>query len=203
MITAQHHIKIITQEGLEKSQLKQWFKAVKEGAPEGTVTTVQTMKEGVGPINAQLIHNTVDGEHHYTIPLSRNLIDEEVNPIFELFSNVYTEGDFDIMISGDESPCTDCETVSIEVENDDYERLCEKLSKAMHQRWYEDKVDSGWRYAVDLNESDKTSPLLRPWDDLPEAYRDIDYTLPETLMNVFEEEGMVLVDKVELDKLLK
>lgn len=202
-LNVQHFIKLVTENSLEKKHVRKWFKAVQESAPSGTMHFVQTIKEGDGPQNVQLIHQKDDGKHHYIIPLTRDLIEDEVNPVFQQWMAHYPNGDFHIESSDDAIAQVQADIIEIEIEDTSYQQLCEKFAKVMHQRWYEDKAEEGWRYGLKLNEDDKTHPMLRPWDDLPEAYQDVDYNLPELLMNVLDEEGYAIVERKELDKLLK
>lgn len=198
----QHYIMIETDEVLDKETIKIWFQSVKECAPSGTIASIQTFKEGDGPKAVSLIHRSENDKHKYLVPLTRDLIDEEVDPIFDSFSEQWN-GDFDLEVS--ESHLEEYETESFNQEELDtaYERLAERFAKAMHQRWYESRVEEGWRYGMQLNEDDMTHPMLRPWEQLPESYQDVDYNLPEMFMDILEEEGFVIVEEKELDKLLK
>lgn len=43
---------------------------------------------------------------------------------------------------------------------------------------------------------------MRPWDQLPEQYRKVDYELPHLFMNMLVEQGYVVVFRDELNKWL-
>jgi hypothetical protein len=82
-----------------------------------------------------------------------------------------------------------------------YESLCQKLSKSMHQYWYQNKVAEGWRYGQEFSVELQTHPMLLPWDSLPKEYQKINYELPKIVMDAFRDEGFVLVSEKKLNKL--
>lgn len=43
---------------------------------------------------------------------------------------------------------------------------------------------------------------MRPWEQLPESYRKVDYELPHLFMNMLAEQGYVVVSREELNKWL-
>jgi len=45
------------------------------------------------------------------------------------------------------------------------------LAEREHQRWYDDRTASGWRYAATRDDSARTNPLLVPWAELTPAVR--------------------------------
>lgn len=52
--------------------------------------------------------------------------------------------------------------------------LTEKLAKNVHEVWASQRASSGWRYGDKENASEKTTPLLVPYDQLPESEKDYD-----------------------------
>jgi hypothetical protein len=63
-----------------------------------------------------------------------------------------------------------------------------------------DKLDDGWRYGPSVSMKEKTHPLLRKWDELPDDYRTIDTSKPEQLLKLLNDSGYVLIKKTELDQ---
>jgi len=58
----------------------------------------------------------------------------------------------------------------------------EKLAEMEHQRWVDDHLREGWRYAAGEKRPDKkTHPGLVPWSELPESERDKDRDLMRSL----------------------
>lgn len=204
-VKVDHYVRLKTLKELDKKDVKNWFNAVRDAAPEGTLSSVPLVQEGHGPKQVQLIHNTFkEGSHTYDIPLTRDLTEREIAEIVELFSSYYENGNF--LVEGSSEtvmPEEDVEYSSLELSEDAYERLCQKLAKTQHQRWYEEKVDQGWRYGLKESKKDKTHPMLRPWQELPDDYKTIDRELPQIFMNVMAEEGWVVVNEDELNKLIE
>jgi hypothetical protein len=51
----------------------------------------------------------------------------------------------------------------------------EFLAEMEHDRWVEEREGDGWTYAPgDKNIEKKTSPYLRPWNEIPEDVKDYD-----------------------------
>jgi len=58
----------------------------------------------------------------------------------------------------------------------------EFLAEMEHQRWIDDHLREGWRYAAGEKRPDKkTHPALVPWSEMPEAERDKDRDLMRSL----------------------
>lgn len=52
--------------------------------------------------------------------------------------------------------------------------LTEKLAENVHEVWASQRVSSGWKYGDKESASEKTTPLLVPYDQLPESEKDYD-----------------------------
>jgi hypothetical protein len=50
----------------------------------------------------------------------------------------------------------------------------ETMASLEHERWMRDKLADGWRLAATRDEERKLTPYLVPYEDLPEAVKDID-----------------------------
>jgi hypothetical protein len=46
------------------------------------------------------------------------------------------------------------------------------LARLEHERWMAERTAAGWSYGEVRDDAKKENPLLRPWDELPEAARD-------------------------------
>lgn len=51
--------------------------------------------------------------------------------------------------------------------------MLEDLAKFMHTKYIEEKVKAGWNYGEDYSFEKKTSPLLVPYEQLPEEYKEL------------------------------
>lgn len=54
-----------------------------------------------------------------------------------------------------------------------------------------------------LSLKNKTHPLMRPWDDLPAQYRDVNTNNPENFLQFLNNQGFAVVKQTELGSLLK
>ena len=52
--------------------------------------------------------------------------------------------------------------------------LVEKLARNTHDVWAQQRLDDGWRYGAERNDTAKTHPCLVPYDQLPEDEKDYD-----------------------------
>jgi spore coat polysaccharide biosynthesis predicted glycosyltransferase SpsG len=77
------------------------------------------------------------------------------------WESVYDEN-FEILVSDHYS-----------LEEEELYKLKEKISRYIHNKWVDEKISEGWRYGINNNSNQKTSPYLRNWDSLPEDFRKI------------------------------
>lgn len=60
--------------------------------------------------------------------------------------------------------------------------LTEKIAENVHDVWANGRISEGWRYGSEKNVEAKTTPLLVPYEELPENEKDYDRnTALETL----------------------
>ena len=71
---------------------------------------------------------------------------------------------------------------------DDLKILTEKLAQNTHDVWATGRISEGWTYAPgERNEKTKTTPLLVPYEQLPESEKDYDRrTSLETLKVIIQ-----------------
>ena len=55
--------------------------------------------------------------------------------------------------------------------------LAEQLAHNNHEVWAQARLAEGWRYGPERNDARKENPCLVPYEDLPEAEKDIDRRL--------------------------
>jgi hypothetical protein len=145
-----------------------------------------------------MVHKqTKGGTHYYEIPLTRDLTESETAVIEEAYPEGEIETSSEDVVSARQGPAD-----AVVMEEDDYNSLCETLAKHQHQRWYDARANSGWSFGLRVNEQSKQHPLMRPWEELPEQYRKVDYELPHLFMNMLADNGYVVVSRDELNKWL-
>ena len=60
--------------------------------------------------------------------------------------------------------------------------LTEKIAENVHEVWAAGRIAEGWKYGTAKSSETKTTPLLVPYDDLPESEKEYDRnTATETL----------------------
>lgn len=191
----EHYIALVVSDELDSSIVKKWFACVREDAPAGTVCT--TLVDGTA---VSLIKSKDKDGCRYAVPLTRDLTDSEVQKILESFTVDYPK-EFDIEATSmmKDKPTF---TTEIEVDHAPLIALCTSWAKGSHDSWLKDKVADGWRYGPTASKINKTHPLIRSWEELPDEYRKVDYEKPQKLLNMLLKSGYVMVRKDELDKLL-
>jgi len=76
------------------------------------------------------------------------------------------------------------DTSSIELSEDILE-LTELLAENVHENWALRRLAEGWTYGAQRNDERKETPVLVPYEDLPEAEKEYDRkTAMETLKTI-------------------
>lgn len=190
-------------EKLDKDQLKLWYRIVKKYAPSGTVTGFQVPDQDGNLKTALMVSRPTDNGYEYDIPLTRDLLDEELEPIVMAWAAAYPEKDFTISsTSADVEAKRQGPADTIDMDERQYNNFCESLAKQAHAKWCADRQDNGWRYGLNYSRKEKTHPLLRPWEQLSEQEKDIDHDLPRTMVQELNDQGYVVVSRDELAKWL-
>ncbi len=91
---------------------------------------------------------------------------------------------------------------AISLDRDRYLELCAALAKRRHAQWLDDRERAGWRYGPTLSLRDRTHPLMRPWEALPDRHRRPDLDAPQTVVDLLRDQGYTVVAKEDLDRLL-
>jgi hypothetical protein len=191
-------IRLKTSEPLVKEEALAWYHCVKNNLPDGVLSSVQTTNPQGNPDVVFMVHKeTRSGTHYYEIPLTRDLTQKETEVIEEAYPKGEIETSSEEVKAARQGPAD-----AVVMEEDDYNNLCETLAKHQHQRWYDARAKSGWSFGLLVNEKSKQHPLMRPWEQLPEQYRKVDYELPHLFMNMLVEQGYVVVSRDELNKWL-
>ena len=165
----QHHVMLKTPVQLSAQDALKWYQAVKEYGPEDIVMPYMRNNEEIA-----MEYGIMDGdefEHCLTVPLARNLTQEETGFIVDAWDYMYHE-DFDIEISNQYDPngMGDFEN-TFEIDPEVKDQAVADMQKWHHNRWVEAKVNEGWRHGSYFSSKEKTHPALRNWDLLPESHR--------------------------------
>lgn len=203
-IKLQTYIRLESPEELDKNVIKEWFKTVKNNLPSGLMDSFQQVNETGKPENVRLVASKLKNKHFYDIPLTRNLTEDEAQIIVDHWDNQDLVQDFIIQTS---TPVVNpmyqqFPQVEYNIKDEDFGTLCELLSKEEHNRWVEDQVSDGWRLGNSYSEQNKTHPLLKPWEQLPEQYKYIDDKMPQRFIEALERMGYVIIDKNSHQKLV-
>lgn len=189
---------------LDEAAAKAWYHCVNDNAPYGLVATIQTTTAKGGLQSAGMIHRETDKKHYYIVPMTRDLMEREAEQIVDAFVEIAPDLDFDIEVSVMPTKIGDKRNEpKIEVAEDQYIALCQEFSKAQHEDWVRDHARDGWRYGAEVNPKEKTHPLMRTWDQLPDRYKKIDTDVPQKLLNLLNRHGYAVVQQTDLDAVLR
>lgn len=194
----------MTDAPVEKSVAQAWAKIVKANLPDGVLGSIQVTNPDGQLTSVYMVHKALkSGQHYYEIPLVRDLVPSEALLIIEAWSALQPKGEYDIETSAEEIEATrQGPADAVVIGETDYNQMCETLARHQHSRWCDERISAGWRYATDFSNKNKTHPMLRPWEQLPEQYRKVDYELPHKFMEMLAEHGYVVVKRTELAKWL-
>lgn len=194
-------IKLMTDQPLDKPSIRAWFNCVVENAPSGIINMITVQDDDDNRHVACLVHQTLVDDHHgYLIPLTRDLRVSEVDHIVEQFASEQSKLDFDVETHETRLTAKDDNVIPLDAVK--HVALCVALAKQKHESWVRERTNAGWRFGVEFNVDEKTHPLLRPWDQLPEQYKIPDLHWPQQLVNMLNDNGYIVIARDELDALL-
>ncbi len=166
----QHHIQLKTPEPLDTQFATQWYQTVEQFGPPNTIYNYQ---QGDSFVAVEYgICADCEFQHTYVIPLTRDYTASETQFILQTWEYLY-DGDFDIELSSnfDAGMMGDIDNNMIDIDDDVRNQAVTEMQKWQHNRWYEQKINEGWRYGSYFNSTSKTHPALRDWDSLTESHR--------------------------------
>jgi voltage-gated potassium channel Kch len=71
----------------------------------------------------------------------------------------------------------------------------ERLARAEHERWVNDRRESGWSYAQVRDDAGRRHPAVRPWSELPEQLRERSRETVWQLPDILSDCGFRIVQK--------
>lgn len=198
-ISIARSITLITDEKLNKEEISNWYQTMRNLSPNGILMRCQTTDEKNELRDVILVHREIEKKQHYIIPISRPLMEDEVEKLVEATASIL-DIDFDL----DVTQITTSKTEHpVEVNNQKYVDLCTTWARKQHENWMKERQDAGWTYGATVNFSNKTHPLLVQWDNLPDRYKNPDLDQPQMLMDLLNDQGYAIVRKEELDAIRK
>lgn len=193
-------IKLVTKKDLSHARVVAWYRCVEQNAPSGTVTMVHTSDNDGNPATVRLIHRTTDEGHGYLVPLTRDLRASEIDKIVHAFAEVEPKLDWDIETN--ETRLVAQESGEIPLDAARHAAVCTAIAKQRHEDWVRERSDAGWRYGTKFDPDNKTDPLIRPWDQLPDRFRQPDMRAAQPILDLLNAHGYVVIPQEELDHLL-
>lgn len=150
-----HYVKILTSENLSYSHL----------------TLIISLIEKFSKI--ELFSEEHDGNAKaYTYYIGRSLNEHEMEIIVNKWFSI---NDLEVFFENTTSPSMVDEKTML--------TMLDELAKFMHNEDVRKKVKLGWRYGMEFSISEKTSPMILPWEQLPEEYKTV---RPELFSKVLE-----------------
>jgi hypothetical protein len=203
---AQFYIRLVSEKKLPTGSIKKFFNTVNQRGPQNTTTVFEVAGPNNEPAQAALVHRIgEDTRHQYEIPLTRNYTPDELMAVVQELDRSIPEGDFLL-----ESSTFDDDCCVYEDEGDDYlleedvmEQMAIRISQRLHEKWLNERMDKGWRYGEQQNVTERTHPLIKPWAQLPEEHRKIDYELPQLMVDILEDHGYTVISNDELNSLIE
>jgi hypothetical protein len=186
-MNAEHSITIKTSEPLSPEMAQQWFSCVKKSGPDGVIGSISTDSGK----DVRFFKKTVGENICYTVVLTRDIGQEEAMKIAESFNKTSPDGVWEIIWS--QPPANDDRHQEIKQES--INTLAVESAKFMHNRIVQKKVTEGWRFGQKFSRGEKTSPMLKEWDGLPDYYKEDEYQRFAVLLEVVGKMGLRLVKK--------
>lgn len=202
---SQFFLKLVSENKMDKSIIQKFYSTVSTYAPQNVLSIYETATPDGEPAQASLVHRELEeGGHEYEIPLVRNLTPNEIIEVMNQLENALIEHDFLFETSTfDEDCCLDEDHDDLYFEAEITEQIATAFAERSHTRWLNERMDKGWRYGQQKNDSEKTHPLLKPWAQIPEEHRTVDAAAPQLLLDILEEFSYTIISHAELNELIE
>lgn len=166
-----NYILLETPEPLSEEQKEKWLNIIFKFLTNGTISQHKVFSQKTSKV------------YKYKVFLKKDITNTDAEYIVTAWDHYY-DGDFEVSIKYDETHKSEISEYIIEEQLK--EEICETLSKFLHNRWVDKKINEGWRYSGHYNLEEQTHPSLRDWNSLPEDYKKrIDFT-NEQLIKIIE-----------------
>lgn len=182
------NITLCTKNDLSNDELRSWLLAVMDAGPDGILIPVQPAPE-IEPLRFYRLKD--DRGNRYIASLARDLNSEEAMAIANSFNDAVPEGDITITWSQPYHLDTKPEEQATGI----LEMLAVEASKKNHQEWVRTRTSEGWRFGQKYDQTQKTSPLCRPWEQLPEKYQLVEIQRMASLLDILGKMNLKIVSK--------
>lgn len=78
---------------------------------------------------------------------------------------------------------------------DDLLQLTEKIAENVHEVWASGRIAEGWHYGTVNDPEKKETPLLVPYDELPESEREYDRNTALNTLKLIVKMGYIIEKK--------
>jgi len=195
-------IALIVPNKLDKEQVALYYKVVKLFGPPGNTQPVPISNDKGEPqsvlVTGRQIKQGDKTSHVYMISLLRPLVLNELSKIERALEEFMKGMEFELE-SIDDLHKETYRDEPVTVDPGTYRELCTKLAKHNHDLWVQSKTSSGWRWGPELVLDKKTHPMLLPWDQLPQEYRRVDYSILPKVLEFLNQEGYAVAPKEAVD----
>lgn len=171
------NISLVVTNELSDSDLKNWMHVVMISVPDGTLSSTELENRQL-----QFYRRKIESFNYYIAVLSRDLSEKEATTVAENFNTAYPSGDFEIKWS---QPLKQ-DTRIPKITDDILKAIILEAAKLNHNESVKNKIKNGWRFGIQHNSFDKTSPLCQDWDQLPESYKKHEFQRMASLMNILK-----------------
>jgi hypothetical protein len=185
---------------LDITDLKAWFAMISEALPSGVRTYATAMSPDRGPMPVPLFTRKTEEGILYIVPLIRHLVDDETEVLVYKTARLFPNLDFDI-IATISDVLDGPEAEAIKLDDDKYKAFCLAYAKKQHEAWLKDRLAAGWRLGQTMDMTQRTSPMIRSWEELPDELKTIDYDHPQMVVDLLGDHGYAVVKKDELSSL--
>lgn len=182
------YICLDTEDELCDESLLCWMRCVKENGPPGILASTETVPNGP---QLSFYKRSTDDTKHYIAVLARNLSGEEATEIAKEYSDLNPSGDFTIHWS--QEPFSDGKNEKLE--DDLLKSIVLEAAKLNHNQWARRSIDEGWRYSTRFSMREKTNPMCRDWDQLPDAYKKGEIKRMVSLLEVLDRMNLIISRK--------
>lgn len=176
---------------LQPENVKIWYRIATNFLPSGIVATQQYQDLENGNSSILLIKEFKNNFYYYKIPLTRDVLDEEIQPVIDNYTDIVeNEFKFEIVAT------TLLDNVEEDIVQDlPINKIAKNLARYIHERDMKEMLEDGWTYGIQDNYKMKISSELLPFENLPKEKQDIDPKLVERIVKEFSDEGYIIVKK--------
>lgn len=196
------YVKLVSNHHLSIADARNWYKTVLRVLTDSLVTHIDSLDDQGLPVSTRLVRRTIGDSTELIVPLIRDILPNELQKLSDAWREVSPSGTFTLTTNPTQSQKMNQAVNGLTLDNTEYQSLCLQLAKVRHEGWMRERSEAGWSYGTVLSLVSKTHPMLRPWDELPEQYRDVDTRNPENFLDFINNQGYAVVRKEELGSLL-